>query len=438
MIRFTCPVYPSIRVHRGDNTYIEFHDGETLVNWSDAAILRGLDNVIEGDVARDSKGRPLQSYPLAHDVVSWYSMVLGVGDGFGNSAERMIVALEKRGVKIIVDPAIPTVGETFISNVRNRRFEQGKVRIAYSPPGYNFLPKYKGQVSLGFCMWEDSLLPPPWNQYLGAVDTLVAPSKFCVELLRERCEELGYDTPVSLVPLGVQTDFYTYQRRSRHPTQVFTILHSCTSLWDGRKGVDDAVAAFRAAFTDGENVKLVIRARIGQVQTFGDERIDVRISMLTEQQKLDGLFEAHCLLYPSYGEGFGLVPLEAIATGLPVICSENTGMLDYIDLVTIPIECDPEPSKIVIAGYETKGTWQRPRQEELVSALRDMYARYRTHVAKAAHAAKAVRAWSYDATASALLAAIEVAKERHRQVNDVPGLNGQAAGELLTTSGPQS
>ena len=417
MIRFTCSAYPSLRVHRGNNTYIEFANGETYVDFDDAALLRAIDPVDEVGVARDNRGVPITSFPLSDDVVSWYSPVLGMGDGFGNSAERMILALEKAGQRVSLEPHIAVSGQTFLDHLRNQRFEHGAVRVSYCPPSINTPAKHKNQASLGFCMWEDTVVPPHWNPYLTSVDALAAPSNFCVDLFRTRLEELGHpEIPVLLVPLGVQTDFYAYRRRHTHPNQCFTFLHCSTSTWDERKGVKQVISAFREAFTNGENVKLIVRARLGQVDTGGDERIDVRIRMITEQEKLDLLYEAHALVYTSRGEGQGLIPLEAIATGLPTLCSANTGMLDYQDLMAIPVSCEPEPSRMVLPpSYESPGYWQVPRQIEVVLGMRDLFTRYREHVAFAARAAKKIPNWSYDRSAIALLEAINVARDKHRQ-----------------------
>ena len=38
---------------------------------------------------------------------------------------------------------------------------------------------------------------------------------------------------------------------------------------------------------------------------------------------------ASASVYPSFAEGFGIPPLEAIASGIPTICSNQTAMLDF-------------------------------------------------------------------------------------------------------------
>ena len=38
---------------------------------------------------------------------------------------------------------------------------------------------------------------------------------------------------------------------------------------------------------------------------------------------------ASASVYPSFAEGFGIPPLEAIASGIPTICSNQTAMMDF-------------------------------------------------------------------------------------------------------------
>jgi len=45
---------------------------------------------------------------------------------------------------------------------------------------------------------------------------------------------------------------------------------------------------------------------------------------------LETLQKAHALVHPTYEDGFGYAPMEALATGLPVIATQDTGMKEYI------------------------------------------------------------------------------------------------------------
>jgi glycosyltransferase involved in cell wall biosynthesis len=56
-----------------------------------------------------------------------------------------------------------------------------------------------------------------------------------------------------------------------------------------------------------------------------DTRIQVRPG-----DPLPYLQEADVCVHPSYHDGFGLAPMEALACGLPVIVTEDTGMKEYV------------------------------------------------------------------------------------------------------------
>lgn len=54
----------------------------------------------------------------------------------------------------------------------------------------------------------------------------------------------------------------------------------------------------------------------------------------TEFQLAKMYQQAALIIQPSRAEGFGLVPLEARACGVPVVCTENTGHLDHVKTPT--------------------------------------------------------------------------------------------------------
>ena len=51
---------------------------------------------------------------------------------------------------------------------------------------------------------------------------------------------------------------------------------------------------------------------------------------ITLGDPLEELRNADVLVHPSYSDGFGYAPMEAIACGIPVIVTEDTGMKELI------------------------------------------------------------------------------------------------------------
>jgi hypothetical protein len=66
-----------------------------------------------------------------------------------------------------------------------------------------------------------------------------------------------------------------------------------------------------------------------------------------QADKLNELLgESHCFLFPSRGEGFGMTPLEAMATGIPAVVPNAHGISEYFDTkymyeVEVEEECPP-------------------------------------------------------------------------------------------------
>jgi hypothetical protein len=415
--RYRCLKYPYFRIHRGDNTYIEFDNG--LVDAYDPvddALLGSFAEIEflgetppQANVIHTGKGPPIHQ-----GVVNWFSPLYGVADGYGNSAEKMILALEKAGRTVYLDPR-PQLSspQTLIKNVMARGSSKtGDVRVTYCPPHLSsWQRKWPNQPIVGFTMWEDDRVPDSWARPMGLVDVVATCSRFCELIFTDFAKTHGISTPIVYVPLGIDHENFPYKRRSWRKGSTFIVLHTSTSMMEPRKGALEAYQAFATAFKGQDDVKLIMRSKIcglAEPEILKDKRVEMRVGVITEEQKRDLINEAHVFLYPSFGEGFGLMPLEAISTGLPSIVARNTSMLDF-DGLYYRVECDKEPSRITTPFQkQSLGYWHRPRMNEIVSQLRSVYDNYPKATQFAAVAAKKVRAqWGYEHSAKALIDAFE-------------------------------
>jgi len=105
-----------------------------------------------------------------------------------------------------------------------------------------------------------------------------------------------------------------------------------------RKGLPELVEAFDQMPLRPRDLRLVIAGLPG----LDEERLErtiaglpdpssvVRIRRLDEVQRSDLLYGASILAYPSFDEGFGFPPLEAMAAGIPVVASTGGSIPEVV------------------------------------------------------------------------------------------------------------
>ena len=137
-----------------------------------------------------------------------------------------------------------------------------------------------------------------------------------------------------------------------------------------------AVEAFRAAFGGRTDVSLTVKAYRKPGSTFDFNNVTTVEGSVSTEELVQLYHDHHALVYPSWGEGFGMIPLEALGTGMPVICTE--AWAPYKDYI-IPLSSTAHPSPWKIHH----GNMYKPDYDELVSLYRMVYDGYEGVAARA-------------------------------------------------------
>jgi glycosyltransferase involved in cell wall biosynthesis len=99
----------------------------------------------------------------------------------------------------------------------------------------------------------------------------------------------------------------------------------------------------------------------------------VRLGYVSDAQRRDLLAGARVLAYPSRYEGFGLVPLEAMAAGIPVVASRAGALPEVLGDAAVLV--DPDDTGGLAAALEQVSADERLR-EDLVRTGREWVTRY--------------------------------------------------------------
>lgn len=194
--------------------------------------------------------------------------------------------------------------------------------------------------SVLFTMYESPDMPYEARIGLATADVIITPSRFCADLFRDQTS-----APIYTCPLGVDTELFRFKSRSWRPGQPFRWLYVgapnprkfteleqiytlLLSKWPG------AQLYIKTTGADLEQLPEILssgRAREVQpgVLVGGNVVFDHR--RLSREELVDLYHSANAFLFLHAGEGWGLTACEALATGLPVVLTDYSGVQEFAD-----------------------------------------------------------------------------------------------------------
>lgn len=301
--------------------------------------------------------------------ISWFTPAgLGDGTGYGYSAIETIRALQRQGIKVPWNEPSAGAHVNFIQ-----------------PEFYGGQPY---QYRIGYTPWESTEIPTMWPGYMQAMDEIWTTSQFCKDVFdAHKANDI-----VKVVPHGIDPEIFTIKERSIE--DKFFFLH----IGGGaeRKGAKLVANAFMELFRDVENAWLIMKSNGPSEARWYDSKGNYqgniasfpRCVSIENKISVDDIAKlyhlAHCCVYPTQGEGFGLIPFQAMATGLPTIVTNLTGCADYAELA-MPLKATWEEG---IGVHE--GMWAAPDLDDLRELMLKAYNNWEEENKNAIRSAKII------------------------------------------------
>jgi glycosyltransferase involved in cell wall biosynthesis len=193
---------------------------------------------------------------------------------------------------------------------------------------------------------------------------------------RLEAEELAISMASTVLPLGIDLAPFTHLPppgtfRQQYPDLAGKTLLLFLSRLDVKKGLDLLLPAFAQLKQIQPDVALVLAGSgtpefeaglHAQVQALGIERDVIFTGFLEGTQKSAALADCDLFVLPSYSENFGVVVVEAMASGLPVVISDQIGLSPDIQQAQAGIVVPCQQDKLVEALHNLVSDAEQRRQ----------------------------------------------------------------------------
>jgi len=250
-------------------------------------------------------------------------------------------------------------------------------------------------------------------------DIIFTPSKFCRDIYIEN----GVDVDVIVWNHGIDPAVFKYVPRNSDGVFTFTFVGGGYGS-DLRKNQRNMIRAFIAADLPKNDVQFIYKAPGGDViqavrKEFNQENIKYIDVPYSRFQIRDLYNTTDCIVLVSRAEGFGMPPLEAMATGCCAMVTNYSGMKDY---------ADPDDTYLVnvkkmvpVEWIVDSGVWAEPDFDHMVEMYRYAYYNRDETIERGKRAAKRVHAhWKWTDTTEKVLPYIDryigISKTRLRGV----------------------
>ena len=153
-------------------------------------------------------------------------------------------------------------------------------------------------------------------------------------------------------PLGVDLRRFQPPPQAPSPPQAAGLRVIYAGSLSVRKGIPDLLAGFAAAALPDAQLTLIGGPAAELAPLLEQRGPGVTLLGHRPQDELAALYgKAHCFVMASVEEGMAMVQLQALACGLPLICTTNTGGEDLLRSGGVVPEEGAEDVRIFPAGF---------------------------------------------------------------------------------------
>ena len=291
--------------------------------------------------------------------------------GFGYASQNIVKSLQSLG------------------HVVNWSNANTPVQLNFTQPTHYKL--HKNQYQIGYTPWESTKINSEWVERMNLCNEVWGTSDWVAEVFKNN----GVTVPIKVYPHGIEK-IWVPKKRKLLEGKPLKFLHVGEPA--PRKSGQMVVDTFISMFGNNPDYQLTIKShpshtiRVfdtkGKLTSdksifFTPENLYSNIKSITEnysaEQLVDLYHSHHVLIYPSWGEGFGFIPLQALATGMPTISTYNWAQYEkYIGPLKLKSRVNTEnlPSAI---GDPHLGSMFKPDAKHLEDLMYEVAVNFKAY-----------------------------------------------------------
>jgi glycosyltransferase involved in cell wall biosynthesis len=322
-----------------------------------------------------------------------------MADGIGRQTVELAMALKNNfNVQITSKHVEKTDLPPDITKILRKKFKKPArvviVEESLWDPGTKLIKSFSevdscDQIRYAYTMLESTEILSEWVVIINLYfDAIIVPDPFLVDAYQSS----GVTVPIFCIPLGRDLDNFL-NSPLKQPKTNEPLVFACLGTGIERKNHKMAIQAFAKALGNNENAILHINCRtalpevrneiISEIVKQDCKNIKYTELCLKDDAYLKFFRSIDCLLSLSKGEGFSNQPREAMALGIPVIATDNTGQSTICKsgLVKSVYSQIREPryyfDRNINVGYHFNCNL-----DDAVEAIQDVYSNYTQYLCK--------------------------------------------------------
>jgi glycosyltransferase involved in cell wall biosynthesis len=269
--------------------------------------------------------------------------------GYSQCAQSYILALHKTGkfdIKLNIFDGKPSRNiisdenyEIFME-MKNKKDDPERIMVYHCIPSMQRRVK-RPKKSIGMAVFETFSPPEKWISVLNNNDAIVVPSKFNYRVFAHA----KIQKPLYYIPHCIDMNIYNKDVVPLYKYDKYTF--GFVGIWRERKGYKQLIEAYIKEFKEKDNVQLLIKTdKTKKAEEYiikikkdlginkGFAPIILENKVFDEKEMPKFIKSINCLISPTAGEGFGLMGLQCMALGIPVIITDFSGCQDYANKET--------------------------------------------------------------------------------------------------------